>query len=182
MGRVRVLQDAGLVAPVRGEYTIGWTSSLAKNEMTHKTFFQDASRSTIQEHLVEAWFVRDFILHATKRHRTPLIGHSDMDLFGFDLILGLDGSPAFLLVQLKAYGGRTRSWDVHKALLQKGGQVVVARVDYSTEEPAISYHVLTPAGRKRALEQAPRKAHPGKCKVSKADLREVKDLMELFGV
>lgn len=149
--------------------------------MTHKTFFQDASRSTIQEHLVEAWFVRDFILHATKRHRTPLIGHSDMDLFGFDLILGLDGSPAFLLVQLKAYGGRTRSWDVHKALLQQGGQVVVARVDYSTEVPTITYHALTAAGRKRALGQAPRKAHAGKCKVTKADLKEVKDLMELFG-
>ncbi len=36
--------------------------------------------------------------------------------------------------------------------------------------------------KKRALEQAPRKAHPGKCKVTKADLKEVGDLMELFGV
>jgi hypothetical protein len=70
---------------------------------------------------------------------------------------------------------------VHKALLEQGGQVVVARVDYSTEEPAISYYVLTPVGRKRALGQAPRKAHQGKCKVTKADLREVRDLMELFG-
>ena len=145
------------------------------------TFFQDAKRSTIQEHLVEAWFVRDFILHATRRHRTPLIGHSDMDLFGFDLILGLDGASVFLLVQLKAYGGRTRSWDVHKALLEQGGQVVVAKVDYSTELPTITYHALTPAGRKRALGQAPRKVHTGKCKVTTTDLRVVGDLMELFG-
>lgn len=97
------------------------------------------------------------------------------------LILGLDGSSAFLLVQLKAYGGCTRSWDVHKALLEQGGQVVVARVDYSTEEPAISYHALTPVGRKRALGQAPRATPTScKCKVAKADLREVKDLMALF--
>jgi hypothetical protein len=104
-----------------------------------------------------------------------------MDLYGFDLILGLDGSTTFLLVQLKAYGGRARSWDVHKALLKQGGQVVVARVDYSTDIPAITYNALTPAGRRRALAQAPRKAHTGKCKVTKADLREVGDLMELFG-
>jgi len=148
--------------------------------MAHKIYFQDSKRSTIQEHLVESWFVRDFILHATGHNKTPLIGHSDMDLFGFDLILGLDGSTQFLLVQLKAYGGRARSWDVHKALLLQGGQVVVAKVDYTTEMPSITYHALTPVGRTRALSQAPRKAHQGKCKVTKADLREVKDLMHLF--
>lgn len=148
--------------------------------MTHKLYFQDPKRSTVQEHLVEAWFVRDFILHVTRRHRTPLIGHSDMDLFGFDLILGIDGSTNFLLVQLKAYGGRTRSWDVHKSLLEKGGQVVVARVDYATETPMISYHALTPTGRARALAQAPRKAHTGKCMVKRTDLHDVKDQMDLF--
>ena len=148
--------------------------------MSHKAYFQNSKHSTIQEHLVEAWFIRDFILAATRKGRTPLIGHSDIDLFGFDLILGLEHRSEFLLVQLKAYGGKTRMWDVHKALLQRGGRVVVAKVDYAEKETFISYSILTNQGRERALKRPPRKDHPDKCKVQKVDLKEVKDLMELF--
>lgn len=150
--------------------------------MSLKTYFQNATRSTIQESLVESWFIRDFILDATRKNRTPLIGRSDIDLYGFDLILGLDDRDELLLVQLKAYGGATDAWDVHKALLQKRSQVVVAQVNYSTDNPSITYHALTRAGRNRALARAPRKEHDGKCMVKKADLQVVKDLMELFEV
>ncbi len=148
--------------------------------MSLKTYFQDPSRSTIQESLVESWFIRDFILAVTRRGKTPLIGRSDIDLYGFDIILGLDDRDEFLLMQLKAYGGSTDAWDVHKALLQKRSQVVVAQVDYTAEPPTITYRALSREGRVRALARAPRKEHPGKCMVKKADLQVVTDLMELF--
>ena len=146
--------------------------------MSHQAFFKDQSK--IQEQLVEAWFIRDFILHATRQGRVPLIGHSDIDLFGFDLILGLEGREELLLVQMKTYGGANSIWDVHKDLLRRGGQVVVVKLDLDAAPDSIKYHALTPEGRNSALGKSPKKPHPDKCGVQKGDLKPVDDLMDLF--
>lgn len=148
--------------------------------MSLKTYFADPKYSTVQEQLVETWFIRDYILHATRQGKTPLVAHSDIDLFGFDLILGLRGREQLLCVQLKAFNGRTRTWDVHKALLETGGQVVIAQLAFSQDEPAIVYRSITAVGRERALERTPRKAHSGKCMVKYSDVKVVEDLLQLF--
>jgi len=148
--------------------------------MSLKTYFANPAHSTVQEQLVETWFIRDYILHATRQGQTPLVAHSDIDLFGFDLILGLRDRDQLLRVQLKAFNGRTRMWDVHKVLLQQGGLVVIANPSFNGAEPTITYRCLTPEGRTRALGRTPRKAHTGKCMVKFGDVKVVEDLLQLF--
>lgn len=148
--------------------------------MSLKTYFANPKYSTVQEQLVETWFIRDYILHATRHGKTPLVAHSDIDLFGFDLILGLKDRDQLLRVQLKAFNGRTRSWDVHKALVESGGQVVIAQLSFTQPEPTIIYRSITAAGRARALARTPRKAHAGKCMVKYGDVKVVEDLLQLF--
>jgi hypothetical protein len=148
--------------------------------MSLQTYFTNPTHSTVQEQLVETWFIRDYILHTTRQGQTPLVAHSDIDLFGFDLILGLRDRDQLLRVQLKAFNGRTRIWDVHKALLQQGGLVVIANPSFTGAEPTITYRCLTPEGRIRALSRTPRKAHPGKCMVKFGDVKVVDDLLQLF--
>lgn len=110
------------------------------------------------------------------------MAHSDIDLFGFDLILGLRNRDQLLRVQLKAYNGKTRLWDVHKSLLEQSGQVVIANLSFTGAEPTILYRCITPEGRIRALGRTPRKTHTGKCMVKYGDVKEVEDLLELFAM
>jgi hypothetical protein len=147
-----------------------------------RTYFQESRNSKIQEQLAEAWFIRDFILAATSRGLTPLVARSDMDLFGFDLILGLKEQEKLLRVQMKAFNGKARLWDVHRTLLQQQGQVVIARLDLDGEIPKIRYLAVTQEGRAHAIDQPPKVEHPGKCMLKLADVDEVTDLMDLFSM
>ena len=56
-------------------------------------FFKTKGTSKVQEQLAEYSFLRDFILQAARKSMTALVARSDYDAFGFDLILGLKGSP-----------------------------------------------------------------------------------------
>ena len=90
---------------------------------------------------------------------------------------GPKGSPVY---EERSFPTTRRGLRELRDWLRRRSQVVVAQVDYTAEPPTITYRALSREGRVRALARAPRKEHPGKCMVKKADLQVVTDLMELF--
>ncbi|MEO8589880.1 MAG: hypothetical protein ABI432_10955 [Flavobacteriales bacterium] len=140
------------------------------------------SKSRSQEQLVEYTFLRDFIVEAARKDLTPFIGRGDFDAFGFDLILGLKENGSMVKVQMKAFNGKTRVWDVHRALVENGGQVVVVKIEGHGESISVKYRALRSDRRASILANPPRKAHKDKCRMNYGDTEDItNDLLRLVG-
>lgn len=90
--------------------------------------FFNEKNSRLQEQLAEYSFLRDLIIHAAKEQIALDISRSDVDMFGYDLIVSryIKNKHESLIIQLKATSGKARAWDVHKTLLEQAkGRIIL---------------------------------------------------------
>lgn len=143
----------------------------------------DHTRSKTQEQLVQYTFLRDFIVAAARRGLTPFVGRGDFDAFGFDLILGLKENGSMVKVQMKAFNGENRVWDVHKSMVEHGGQVVVVKIEGLGQSISVKYYALRADRRTGVVANPPKVPHKDKCKMKYGDTEEItSNLLRLVGM
>lgn len=139
-------------------------------------YFQTNSKS--QEKYAEYFFLKDIILEAALIGETINVSRSDFDAFGFDILLGRNDT--FVLVQLKSFSDTTRSWDVHKSILQsESGRVILVHLfikeDKMTKDKIIvpKYYLFKRENTAKALGRKPLVKNPKKCKTNWGDYKEI---------
>lgn len=144
-------------------------------------FLSNPVNSKSQEKFVEYHFLKDLILEAASKNERVAISRSDFDAFGFDILLGKN--EQFVLVQLKAFSGKARLWDVHKSILESdNGRIVLVNLSIdSTNIIVPRYYLFNRANCGLALARNPKVAHPARCKTVMADYIDItNNLLAVF--
>jgi hypothetical protein len=98
---------------------------MEKNQKIALDFFKSGANSKIQEQFAEHLFLKDLLLEAASQNEEVAILRSDYDNFGYDLVLERIKGHVLQKVQLKAYSGKTRHWNVHLSIVETGKIVLI---------------------------------------------------------
>jgi hypothetical protein len=133
-----------------------------------------SKNSKAQEQFAEYAFLRDVLFEASSLKKSLVVSRSDYDAFGYDLLFAIKDKIA--TIQMKATGGKTRGWDVHKSLLNsKYGQVIYVKIEIVNNDLITKYFLYDKRHHaKTALKRKPKVEHTGKCRIHRSHFIEMK--------
>ena len=137
-------------------------------------YLKKSGKSKIQETLAEYAFLKDLLIDGVRKEKKVLISRSDFDEFGYDVLVQIEGEQRVVKLQLKAFNGKARNWDVHKSLIEDPeGNVVVIKLVEGDNSIDFEYSTLYKTDGKTIIERAAKIPKENKCKVIKGDLVQV---------
>lgn len=138
------------------------------------SYLKQKGGGKIQESIAEYAFLKDLLIDGIRNEKSVIISRSDFDAFGFDILAQVEGSENPYKIQLKAYNGKAKVWDIHRSLLKDCfGIVVVIKVSENNNQLNFEYRVLSEEKRNNVFNRTPKKSHHKKCKLNLGDLVKV---------
>jgi len=130
-------------------------------------FFKKSENSTTQAKFAEYFFLKDLILQCAIIGEQVSISRSDFDAFGYDILLGF--KKKFFPVQMKAYNGKAKHWDVHKSLLEADNfKIILVHIVADKGVILPKYSLFNKENTKQALLSPTKNKHVPKCKIRKS--------------
>lgn len=137
-------------------------------------FLKLNTSSRIQECLAEYAFLKDLLTDGIRNQKKVLISRSDFDEFGYDVLAQVENEERITKLQLKAFNGKTRRWDVHKSLvMDPKGNIVVIKVYEKDSDLMFDYHILRDSERHIVLNRPVKNKKHNKCQLNWGDLELV---------